>query len=69
LPQLGFFRECVRTVTPVLAETTFARDSAGSDGEGEETDPAVLETIRRRDPGYWWWRREKCSYGNVRKVM
>jgi hypothetical protein len=38
-------------VTPVFVFTTFARDSAGSDGDGEETDPAVLETIKRREPG------------------
>lgn len=53
LPQAGFLTECVRTVTPVLVETILARDSAGSDGEGEEIEPAVLETIRRREPGYW----------------
>ncbi len=51
LPQPGFLTECVRTVTPVLVETTLARDSAGSDGEAEETEPAVLETISRQEPG------------------
>ena len=43
--------EWVRTTTPVLVETTLARESAGSDGEGEEVEPAVFETIRRREPG------------------
>jgi hypothetical protein len=51
LLQPGFLTECVRTVTPVLVDTTLARDTAGSDGEGEETEPAVLETIKRRAPG------------------
>lgn len=53
--------EWVRTSTPVLARRVLASDRAMSLEELEETEPAVLETMSRREPGYWARRRVKWS--------